>query len=66
MCMETEWNTWSLMDISPQRETLIGYCVPCVADGAVGWTSRMVASMVEPEGARTDAGVGGYNHQMLK
>ena len=41
-------------------------CVPCLADGAIGWTSRMVASMVEPEGAgNSDAG-GGYNHQMLK
>ena len=43
-----------------------GDCVPCVADGADGWTSRMVASMVELEGAETVAAIGGYNHQMLK
>ena len=43
-----------------------GDCVPCVADGAVGWTSRMVTSMVEIEGAGTVAAIGGYNHQMLK
>ena len=43
-----------------------GDFVPCVADGVVGWTSRMVASMVELEGAGTVAGGGGYNHQMLK
>ena len=42
-----------------------GDFVPYVADGAVGWTSKMVASMVEPEGAGT-SGCGGYNHQMLK
>ena len=43
-----------------------GHCVPCVADGAIGWTSRMVKYMVEPKGAGTDAGGGGYNHPMLK
>ena len=43
-----------------------GNCVPYVDDGAVGWTSRMVASMVKPEGARTTAIGGGYNPQLLK
>ena len=43
-----------------------GDCVPCVADGVVGWTSRMVTSMVEPEGSGTPIAGGGYNHQMLK
>ena len=39
-------------------------CVSCVANGAVGWTWRMVASMVELEGV--GIGGGGYNHQILK
>ena len=42
-----------------------GDWVSCVADGAVGWTWMMVASMVEPEGAGPGGG-GGYNHQILK
>ena len=41
-------------------------CVPFVADGYFGWTSRMFATMVEPEGPGTSPAVGGYNHQMLK
>ena len=45
-----------------------GDWVSCVADGVVGWTWMMVASMVEPEGARPGGGGGGggYNHQILK
>ena len=43
-----------------------GGCVPCVADGVIGWKSRMVASMVKSEGEGTVAAAGGYNHQMLK
>ena len=43
-----------------------GDWVSCVANGAVGWTWRMVTSMVEPEGAGTGGGGGGYNHQILK
>ena len=43
-----------------------GDCVPYVADGFFGWTSRMVASMVELEWAGTTGGGGGYDHQMLK
>ena len=43
-----------------------GDCVPCVANGAVGWTSRMVASMVKLEGAGIATASGGYNHQTLK
>ena len=48
------------------RHLTLGDCVSCVADGAVGWTWRMVASMVEPKGAGTGGGGGGYNHQILK
>ena len=48
------------------RDCHKGDCVPCVADGVVGWTSRMVTSMVEPKGEGTGGGGGGYNHQMLK
>ena len=43
-----------------------GDCVPYVANGAVGWKSRMVTSMIKPEGAGTTGGGGGYNHQILK
>ena len=44
-----------------------GDCVSCdVADGVVGWTWMMVASMVEPEGAGPGGGGGGYNHEILK
>ena len=39
-----------------------GDCIPSIADGDVGWTSRMI----KPEGAGTGAASGGYNHQMLK
>ena len=52
--------------LTSTRDCDKGDCVPCVEDRAVGWTSRMVASMVEPEGAGTATGGGGYNHQMLK
>ena len=43
-----------------------GDCVSYVADGAVGWISRMVASMVEAKWVETTGGGGGYNHQILK
>ena len=48
------------------RDCYKGDCVPCVADGAIGWTSRMGASMVELEGVGIVVVGGGYNHQMLK
>ena len=50
--------------LTSRRDCDKGDCIPCVADGDVGWTSMMVASMVEPEGAGT--GGGGYNHEILK
>ena len=53
--------------LTSARDCDKGYCVPCVADGAIGWTSKMVTSMVKPEGAGTaTTGGGGYNHQMFK
>ena len=52
--------------LTSMRDCDKGDGVSCVVDGAIGWTSRMVASMVEPEGAGTGGGGGGYNHQMLK
>ena len=52
--------------LTSARDCDKGDCVPCVANGAVGRTSRMVTSMVELEGAGTTAAGGGYNHQMLK
>ena len=52
--------------LTSMRDYDKGDCVPCVSDGAFGWTSRKVASMVEPEGEGTVASDGGYNHQMLK
>ena len=52
--------------LTSMRDCDKGDCVPCVANGAVGRTSRMVTSMVELEGAETVAAIGGYNHQMLK
>ena len=52
--------------LTSMRDYDKGDCVPCVSYGVVGWTSRMVATMVEPEGAGTSDGGGGYNHQMLK
>ena len=48
------------------RDCEKGDCVPCVEDGVVGWTSRMVGTMVEPEGGGIANAAGGYNHQMLK
>ena len=36
--------------LTSMRDCDKGDCVPCVADGAVGRTSRMVTSMVELEG----------------
>ena len=52
--------------LTSKRDYDKGDCVPCVADGVVGWTSRMVVTMAEPEGKGTTAGGGGYNHQLLK
>ena len=52
--------------LTSARDCDKGDCVPCVEDRANGWTSRMVASMVEPEGVWTAAISGGYNYQMLK
>ena len=52
--------------LTSTRDCDKGDCVPCVADGVVGWTSRIVASMVKPEGVGTSGGGGGYNHQILK
>ena len=52
--------------LTSTRDCHKGDCVPCVADGAVGWTSRIVASMVKLEGEGTIATSGGYNLQMLK
>ena len=52
--------------LTSMRDCDEGDCVSCVADGAVGWTSMMVASMVEPKGVGIVGGGGGYNHQILK
>ena len=52
--------------LTSMRDYDKGDCVPCVADEAVGRTSRMVTSRVELEGAGTVATASGYNHQMLK
>ena len=52
--------------LTSMRDCDKGDCVPCVADEAIGQTSRMVTSMVELEGSETVATAGGYNHQMLK
>ena len=52
--------------LTSMRDYDKGDCVSCVADGAVGWTWRMVDSMVEPKGAGIGGGGGGYNHQILK
>ena len=54
------------VDLTSTRDCDKRDCVPCVEDGAIGWTSRMDASMVKPEGEGTAAAAGGYNHQMLK
>ena len=52
--------------LTSARDCDKGDCVPCVVDGVVVWTSRMVASMVEPKGEGTATASGGYDHQMLK
>ena len=52
--------------LTSTRDCDKGDCLPYVADGVIGWTLRMFATLVEPEGAGTDAVGGGYNQQMLK
>ena len=51
--------------LTSTRDRDKGDCIPCLANGVVGWTWMMVASMVDTEGAGLGGG-GGYNHQILK